>query len=302
MFELSPSRNDDRVDRLISNNQKQIELNNILKTIIDFKDYNTELDNKSIGRSSYELDLRAGSKQLYYYGAEHTFELGSAVLEGIDAYFSERQPDLVIIEGQWSDEMMEQALGCDLNQLVKKFGEAGYALRQAYDRGIDMYCPEPNARQVFDNLTDKGYSREQIFAWQLSYAARHYSKQERPGVSFERFAQRYVDYLKSGTDWPDFDFSPIRAIKLIEQFAGLSIDLKTFHRDYPDFNSPIAHKQTIFNVMDADWDRLRDRKIVTDIAKALQVYNNIFVVYGMTHAILQEPALRQLMRSSLVTN
>jgi len=38
----------------------------------------------------------------------------------------------------------------------------------------------------------------------------------------------------------------------------------------------------------------RDRKIVGDIAEAFKTHKRVFVVYGSSHAVMQEPALKML--------
>ncbi len=43
----------------------------------------------------------------------------------------------------------------------------------------------------------------------------------------------------------------------------------------------------------------RDRNIVIEIAKTLETHNRIFVVYGASHAVMEEPALRKLFEEKL---
>jgi hypothetical protein len=37
----------------------------------------------------------------------------------------------------------------------------------------------------------------------------------------------------------------------------------------------------------------RDRKIVSDILEAFKTHDRIFVIYGASHAVMQEPALKK---------
>lgn len=70
-----------------------------------------------------------------------------------------------------------------------------------------------------------------------------------------------------------------------------------------DFVDPIPwehnkNNQTVINQIARATSQYRDRFMVSEIAKALQTHKKIFVVFGASHAVMQEPALKELLASS----
>jgi hypothetical protein len=268
-------------------------LKSALQDIMTFEEY------ASINHSTpYTYELSNGDKSLHYFGARHTFDSDSSMLNQIKTSFERFQPDMVFIEGAiWTDEKAREISSMPSEEVVAKYGEPGFTLKLALEKGIYWHCPEPSAKEFFDYLSEQGFSKDEIFTWHLLYAARHYSKKEQE-LSFEEYAKPYIDYIKSGTNWPDFDFSPSRALELGEQIIGRPINLRTLDSEMPDLHNPIPSKNySLINMIDAEWSNSRDKKIITDIAKALETNNRIFMVYGATHAVMEEPALRKLFES-----
>ena len=107
----------------------------------------------------------------------------------------------------------------------------------------------------------------------------------------------FIGRFKESTNWKGFDYSYERAIQLGEQILGKSIDVEN-EPEALDFIDPIPweekkDKQTTLNRIGEASSLFRDKKIVSDIADALKTHKRVFVVYGASHAAMQEPALRK---------
>ena len=268
-------------------------LESALQNMMTFAEYA-----KTHHSTLYTYELSIGNKSLYYFGAKHVFDHESPMLGQIRTSFEEFQPDIVFIEGPiWDDEKVKKISAMPIKDVVASYGETGFTLRLAIDKNIPWHAPDPNMKEAFNYLPTQGFSKDEIFTWFLLQAARLYSKREHES-SFEDYAKPYVDFIKSSTDWSIFDFSPNRALQLGEQILGRPINLKTLHSEMPNLHNPIPSKdRTLIGVIDAAWTDYRDQKIVTDIATELEDNDRIFLTYGASHAVMEEPALRKLFAS-----
>ena len=67
----------------------------------------------------------------------------------------------------------------------------------------------------------------------------------------------------------------------------------TDHDRLTSITSPIPHETTI-NEISRQSSYYRDAYIVKEIASTLKSYNRILIIYGWSHAIMQERALNQI--------
>ena len=119
---------------------------------------------------------------------------------------------------------------------------------------------------------------------------------------FEKYVSGFIDRFKRTTNWGGFDYSYERAIKLGEQILGRPIDVEN-ESEALDFIDPIPwdekrDKQTILNRIGEQSSLFRDKKIVSDILQALKTHKRVFVVYGASHASMQEPAFKKAFESA----
>jgi hypothetical protein len=110
---------------------------------------------------------------------------------------------------------------------------------------------------------------------------------------FKKFTEKARQKFEDMTQWEDFDYSYENAMAVFKEEIGMDIDENT---DIPvkQYISP-GKENTIKKISLLSWE-LRDAKIVETIINRLEEYNRIFIVYGASHAVVQEPALKALMR------
>jgi hypothetical protein len=249
----------------------------------------------------YIFELNHGPKELCYVGAGHTNNPDSPLFDQIEASFEKAQPEMVFVEGfsthMDKNEFNEQIKTASREQVIEQMGESGFTIKLGVEHGLDWHSPEPTDKEQYAYLVDQGFSHDEIFAWDIVHMLPQYYRQVKK-TTFQEYVEQYRLRFIENTEWENFDYSYDRAVELIEGIVGHSFEVNS-EEEAKDFVDPIPWedkkvRQTVFNRLSAASNLLRDRKIVTDIANALETYDRLFVVYGASHAVMQEPALRKL--------
>jgi len=254
----------------------------------------------------YIFELKAGDKELHYFGTPHVRDPQDPLFAEIEAAFNKASPDIVFVEGMSNlpkdkarfDEMLKVA---SREETIDKSGESGFTCKLAAERGIEWHSPEPSDKDLYDNLLAKGFSKDEIFAWDVFHILPQYNRQmNRQG--FKQYVERFIEGFKRTTNWESFDYSYERAIKLGAEILGRPIDVEN-EPDATDFIDPIPWEekketQTTLNRIGSASSLFRDRKIVSDILEAFKNHNRVFIVYGASHAAMQEPALKKAFESA----
>ncbi len=210
------------------------------------------------------------------------------------------QPDVVIIEGismsNNNDYFNTKVRSEDRDEIILKMGESGFTIKLALENNLPWHCPEPTDREHYAELLEAGFSKDEVFAWSIFRLLDQYNRQiSRDG--FEKYIQGYVHDFIQATDWKDFSYTLEHALSVGEEIYGTPIDVEN-DKHANERVDPIPweqtkERQTVFNKISAQSGIHRDRKIVTDIIELSEKYNKLFIVYGGTHAVVQEPALRK---------
>lgn len=246
---------------------------------------------------SHVFPLEKGDKKLYYFGSPHVNDPSHPIFAEIEKAFNEAQPEIVFVEGV--------TVYGDINRFNERMkagpreglSESGFVIKLALEKGAEWHSPEPTFESLYAHLLQDGFSKDQIFAEEVLGMLPQYHRELTHG-GFEKYVESYIKHFQQDTNWENFDYSYENAIQIAESILGRKIDVE----NEPNPTSlidpiPWEHRrdtQTVLNQASRATSVFRDRQIVREIAEALKTYNKIFVVYGSTHAVVQEPALRKL--------
>ena len=249
----------------------------------------------------YIFELKAGDKELHYFGSRHSRNSEDELFSKIEQAFNESSPDIVFVEGISArgdvEKFNEKVKEASREEIIDHTGEPGFTLKLAVEKGVEWQSPEPSDKDLYDYLQEQGFLKDEIFAWDVFHILPQYNRQM-DKQSFKEYVSRFIESFEKNTNWEEFNYSYEHAIQLGEQILGKKIDVE----DEPngtDYIDPIPweekkDKQTVLNRIGEASSLFRDRKIVNDIAEALETHKKVFVVYGASHAAMQEPALRKL--------
>lgn len=234
--------------------------------------------------------LKHRGNVLFYFGARHSSDPA--------------HPQFILLEKR-RNRFLKKTAGADRIALVeggtrpimenkvkaREGGEACFITFLAANAGVETRSPEPDMGKE-RGLLLKMFSREEV---QYHYFARAVSQWHRFGKAspFPPYIRRFLSRDKRVSRWPGFDFS-LAHMKAIHRRLFRS----TFHENNAPFFGSITNptfRTTIINCVAAASGAFRDRHIVHEIKK-LWTANDLFIVYGRSHAFTHEPILRNFAR------
>ncbi|MEX0998990.1 MAG: hypothetical protein WD000_03400 [Thermodesulfobacteriota bacterium] len=252
----------------------------------------------------YVYDVEANNKKVTYFGVGHSWDPKDPVWEKLKIQFVGAKPNIVLVEGfdnlsSRKKEVIDSAEKYSEDVVIGKMGESGLALKLAIEKGIDFDSPEPAFKEEIKYIEEQGLSREAIFGYYIFRMIPQW-QQHQEKEDFRNYIEREIDSIQHATQWDDFDYSYENINRIAQQFWGEGINL-----DDPDYYSrkvnPIPWEekktsQTEVNLAARFSSRFRDQYMIGKIAEYLEHYDRIFIVYGASHAVMQESAIKELMK------
>ncbi len=251
----------------------------------------------------FKIKTRDGG-ELFYFGVSHYRDPKNPLFAEIKKEFEEFKPDLVFIEGMrtlrtkdrdWEIRNLTKLQG---DGLILGLGESGFVGRLAIDSNAFLDSPEPNFQDEINHHLDTGFSKDELFGYYMIRFIRQRFRIPEPRPTAEKLAAQKSQELRKDTGWEDFDFNVEHFKSIAQKIWGSDFDIESENLGMlirPNSGESKDYKETVINkIAEASW-RFRDEYIVGEIVKAFQKYKRLFVVYGFSHAVVQEPALRQLL-------
>lgn len=244
----------------------------------------------------YSYTIEAGDHRLYYFGANHSHDPENHQYPVLSYFWdrfvaTENKDKVVMVEGGL------RRLADSLEEAIIKDGESGYVTYAAHQLDIPVICPEPS------EVDERAYLQQQFTQdeIQLYYFVRLIQPWHRKGQewSFADFYHTYygdtfADYAKENLPgWESYDFSAEHMIDVYQKVYD-----RVFNPDDLDWGKRIvSHAITEYatNRLSAECSRFRDISIVSQIITEWQTGKNIFVTFGLSHAVFQEAALRKIL-------
>lgn len=236
---------------------------------------------RALGRHPvpYSYELHYGGRLLYYFGSGHFYtKANEQQVQTLENYWQkfmdntsgERQ---VLTEGQSApanDKLNSK------EQAIANYGETGLIAYLAKESGIPLDTTDTPADILEDELK-KTFDDHYV---QYYLAIRYLSEQHKRETNIADIEQRlrkkhHFDQLVKTHD---------------ELFGGeFNINDKQFFDAIrrPGWNT------TLINRIAQKAGYIRDRGVVERITKELQNDRHVFIVFGVSHAVMQEPDLRQ---------
>ncbi len=249
----------------------------------------------------YIFILEKDGKQLTYFGSPHTDDPESPVFSDIESRYRSADPDMVFVEGfadlqGHEEESKKWALSLSREDAIR-MGESGFALWLAERDGKETKSPEPHFEDEIGHLESSGFTREEIFVFCVARYLLQYQRSIDKQTPMAEYVQSELDFLARAAHWQGFPFTLDHFIALYEKFIGKLFDptdesLKSVSDPIPWRDAPA---QTRINEISRASSKFRDMHIIEEVGKTLQSHNNLFVVYGASHAVMQEPAMRMLL-------
>lgn len=256
--------------------------------LMSFEEYSLILNKHE---RPYFYFVKSANQFLYYFGSKHTCD--------------PTHPQFELLQKEWSD-FLQKTSGTKsvvifegvaniknqstLEEVIEKYGESGAIVFMAGKENIPCFRPEPTIEYEAELLL-KEFSKEEIFyfyiirgivTWQRTVVKKEFDEYIKLNI------KRYQDILK----WETFDFSFDTAKKIHQQIFGKEFDLND--KEYIAKIPSPSFRESRINEIARKSSTIRNIVILDCIEKYWLEGNNIFVVYGANHAVMQESAIKSL--------
>ncbi len=252
----------------------------------------------------HRYELAKDGKALIAYGSGHFSNPDNPAFKVIAEDVKNLHPDLILIEGleainTISDEEKEAHrtnATVSAEDILKRHGENAYLASLAIESGIEVQSPEPSRADLNNYALERGATKEQIFAEEIATLIHQYNwLTDKP--SFDEYISGWLERVKIEFGWEGFDFSMDNFKRILKESTGKEFDLED-KETIKQCADPIPWPDQQWNGLRAAAqlrNLARDRHIIHEIEEALKTHNKIYIVFGASHLVMLEPALRKMM-------
>lgn len=233
----------------------------------------------------YRFQLSTAQQSLFYFGANHSFDPNNEQYGSLDAYWQEfidktgGKNCVVLVEGSLR-KLYESTTTTEA--IRRGGGEGGFITFRAQEKNIPIECPEPTKSLLKEKLLES-FTQDEVDYRDFSLCVQTFHRRRctDPHLVFETFYQRF-------TNVPSL--SHMKNVHMTLFNTAFDAQDEDF---YYSITNP-ADDATIINAVCRTASMIRDQHVVTHIEALLKEKKNVFVVYGATHAVMQEYALTQI--------
>ncbi len=275
----------------------QEEHSELISSILSFEEYS-----KIEHEVPYIFELKKDGKELVYFGVEHSNDISNPQFDQMKQKYNETKPDIVFVEGfdsldQKKEKAIEYIQKNRTEDLTKDFGESGFALKLVIDSGADFASPEPQFKVEINHLLEKGFLKEDIFAFYLYRQISQYSRSSEK-LSAEDYLMLSLNEIKKETNWQNFDYSISHLQEIGKNIWGEKGDIynEEISLDRVDPTPRDDHKdmQTIIMKVAQASNQFRNGYMIQKIQEVFKSKKKLFIVFGASHGVMQEPALKKM--------
>ncbi len=257
--------------------------------------------------ANYEYTITTPDKCLSYVGAHHSFDPEDSFFADLEARFAAHPPTSVFVEGNPNINGREKEAYSWLRTLSREEvihdgGESLFTLWLAAkyaspEKEIRAYSPEPDFVSEIQEIERAGHTREDILSYHIYRQLRQYldSGGSSDASGFKADFQNNLESFGKIPGWNGAETLRL-GTEVIESINFAS------PQSYEDLSNPIpgsAQSWTSINDVAKATSRLRDEHIVQGIIEHADAES--LVVYGYSHAIMQEAALKEAFKEQRAT-
>lgn len=241
----------------------------------------------------YHIEIEKNGQWLYYFGANHSRDPENfqySVLRQRWYDFLEKtggENAVVLVEGGL------RKVRPDENTAILKDSEGGLISYLAHLADIPLESADLSRSDELQALT-KQFTKEEVQYFYFSRGINDWLHRPTPKIKFKKLADWILESNKKASLWTDFEFTLEHMERIHKSIFGTDFDY-TNKDFFESTQHPIIMRSVINRIKVAD-SEFRDTYIVSQIKKHWDEGKNIFVVLGRSHLILQERALRTLLK------
>ncbi len=245
------------------------------------------------GKSPIMMEIKNDKQVLFYFGANHSRNPEDSQYPALREYwdkFIEKTKDknkVVLIEGG----LRKLSADDTETKAIEHGAEAGLITILANIQGVAIESPDINESDMFDLLKDSVQRDEFLLLWFLIWFD-NFQRFPEPKPDFDKFFESWKERQSKRALWEGLDLSFQSLRDLYKRIIGREFNEKEDQNILIDPNKFGARTNEIVR-MQSD---LREERVVSEIVRHWNLGESIFVVFGNGHLIIQEPALKILLK------
>lgn len=236
----------------------------------------------------YFYFINNNNQVLYYLGCSHCFDPSNSIFNIIRHYWSDFLDKTQGKSALALNEGGKRQIYDTEEKSILMDGEAGLLTFLANNKKINCISPEPSPEHETQTLL-KDFTKEEVITYYFIRQVAQWGRLIEKPV-FTNYIEGSLDSYKSTLDWKDVDFSIKARVNTFNKFTGQTFD----HNNYEvnnKFSDP-TKSDNVLNLISRRSNIIRDEHIVKAIEENWGVGKSMFIVYGRTHAVMQEPAIK----------
>lgn len=229
---------------------------------------------------------------MFYFGSEHKKDPAHTQFVTLHEEWKkflnkvQNKKSIVIYEGNVNENSLSS-----LEVSIEQFGESGAIVYWAREVNIPYFRPEPTIGDESKKLLEE-YSKQEVVYFYMMRAIASWRRSSAP-EGFNEYIKRIVQRNIKELGWPDFDFSFESTVANTHK----KIFDKEFDIEDKNFIMRVANPMynlSNINEIARKSSQVRNVAILNCIEGCWEKGYSIFVVYGASHAVMQEHAIKSL--------
>lgn len=259
----------------------------LMKCLMTYKEYDAIPEHDI----PYIFSVARDDQILLYFGAEHQTDIAHPqfnILKNKFELFLQNKSNKKIV-------FVEGGLGKfyeDVSVATATEGEPGFISYLAKENNIQVYSPEPSSDDEIGALLKK-FKEEEIVYYYMSRVIAQFNRQNIHKDLYEYIDRITGKELQSSLFTRTYNSHDLS--ELHSAIFGSQIDL-TDHDFFSEISNPLINK-SIVNRIAEESGYIRDYFIINKIKGYWKDGFSIFIVYGYTHAVMQEKCILEIARN-----
>lgn len=242
-------------------------------------------------RIPHKYIIKNGQQNLYYFGSKHSFNPEDPQFEDIRNFFNDfvgstpKENSIVLVEGG------ERPVASNEKQAIIDGAEMSFVTFLADKANRLVSSPEIPATKRFEILSEHFPKEEIAYYCFIQVCWQWHTIEEKN--NFKDYIEVFLENNKNKSGWGDVDFSYENMLNIHRRLFGTEFDEndKNFLNSILD---PRLETSMINRISAFDDSGLRDNYILDELDRYWKKGLSIFIIYGYSHAVMQEPVLRSL--------
>jgi|GEM_PF-1039900 len=248
-------------------------------------------------RGFYRYKITRKNQVAYFFGTNHSRDPHDEQYSQLKEFWSEfvqestGKSPVVIMEGG------VRRVHSSEEEAIHRDSEGGMIAYLAHPLGITLQSAEPPLQSVLSSLL-KTFTKDEIAYYYFIRVVHQWMNLPSSRIPIEEYLEKDLIRNQISFNWRDFDFSLQHMKNLHLQYFGsdFDLDIKSKSKEY-FLNLFISIKITTnINRIGVELAMLRNVYMVQVCAELWSQGKSIFAAFGNSHTILQERALRELLK------